>query len=159
MKVQSVDRTFDILELLSKEKNGLSLTEISKNLDLSVLKKRGYIEQIKNRGIYKMGMEFVELCSNLLNNLELKTEADPFLRKLSMLTNQTVFLAIYQDNSVVYIDKVEQYNSLRKYSIIGQRRPLHCTALGKSLLAGFSEFEIRQLYEDGLWIMKNMNRV
>jgi len=94
-----------------------------------------------------MGMEFVELCSNLLNNLELKTEADPFLRKLSMLTNQTVFLAIYQDNSVVYIDKVEQYNSLRKYSIIGQRRPLHCTALGKSLLAGFSEFEIRQLYE------------
>ncbi len=153
--VQSLDRTFDILELLSQARRGLSLTDIADRLDLhkstvyrllAALKNRGYITQNGNRGSYKLGMEFLQLCSQYLNNLELKTEAEPYLHRLSQLTSQTVYLAILQDNEVVYIDKVEQFNSLRKYSIIGQRRPLHCTSLGKALLMGMSDQEIINVY-------------
>jgi IclR family KDG regulon transcriptional repressor len=149
MKVQSLARAFNILELLSKEQRGLNLTEISKNVDLhkstvyrllSALMERGYIE--KRDTIYKLGPEFVELCSLYLNSLELKTEAEPILRKLSMLTTQTVFLATMQEDEVVYIDKVEQFNSIRKYSIIGQRRPIYCTSLGKAFLMGMTNSEI-----------------
>lgn len=153
--VQSLDRTFDILELLAGAQGGVSLTEISQRLDLhkstvyrllAALRKRGYIEQSGRRGVYRLGLEFLHLCSQYLNSLELKTEAEPFLRHLSQVTGQTVFLAILQDGEVVYIDKVEQFNSLRKYSIIGQRRPLHCTSLGKALLLGMSEPEITGFY-------------
>ena len=152
MKVQSLSRTFDILELLSKEQKGLALTDISKSVELhkstvyrllSALMERGYIEKRDSR--YKLGLEFVELCSLYLNSLELKTEAEPILRKLSSQTSQTVYMAILQQREIVYIDKVENFNSIRKYSIIGQRRPLYCTSLGKSFLMGMADEEIRKL--------------
>ena len=156
MSVQSLDRAFDILELLSKEQLGLSITDISKKLNLhkstvfrllNSLKNRGYIQQNSDTLKYSIGYEFIELSSLYLNNLELKTEAEPILRKLSQRTTKTVFLAILQDHQAMYIDKVEQFNSLRKYSIIGTKTPLHCTALGKSLLIGMDEEEIREFYE------------
>ncbi len=157
MKVQSLDRAFDILELLSREQHGLKLTEIGKRLELhkstvhrllNALKQRGYIEKT-SRGSYRLGMEFIELASLYLNNLELKTEAQPIMRELSAATGNTSFLAILQENEVVYIDKMETHNSLRKYSIIGKRAPLHCTALGKSLLTGMTEEQIRKMYKSG----------
>ena len=156
MSVQSLDRAFDILELLSKEQLGLSITDIGKKLNLhkstvfrllNSLKTRGYIQQNSETLKYSLGYEFIELSSLFLNNLELKTEAEPILRRLSQKTTQTVFLAILQDHQAMYIDKVEQFNSLRKYSIIGTKTPLHCTALGKSLLMGMSEDEIKEFYK------------
>ncbi len=156
MKVQSLDRAFDILELLSQEQHGLNLTKIGNRLDLhkstvyrllNALKERGYIEKTP-QGSYRLGMEFIELSSLYLNNLELKTEAQPILRELSTLTGNTAFLATLQESEVVYIDKMETHNSLRKYSIIGQRAPLYCTALGKSMLTGKTEEQIRQMYRD-----------
>lgn len=157
MSVQSLDRAFDILELLSKQRSALSITEISKELELhkstvfrllNTLKKRGYIRQNTETAKYYMGYEFIELCSSYLSNLELKTEAEPVLRELSRKTTQTVFLGILRDHEVMYIDKVEQYNSLRRYSIIGTKTPLHCSALGKSLLTGMDENEIRDIYKN-----------
>ena len=157
MSVQSLDRAFDILELLSKHRSGLSITEISIELELhkstvfrllNSLKQRDYIRQNTETSKYRIGYEFIELCSHYLRNLELKTEAEPVLRKISQKTTQTVFLAILQDNQVMYIDKVEQYNSLRRYSIIGTKTPLHCTALGKSLLTGMNDNEIRDIYKN-----------
>ena len=157
MSVQSLDRAFDILELLSKEHSGLSITEISKELKLhkstvhrllNSLKNRDYIRQNAETFKYRIGYEFIELCSHYLRNLELKTEAEPVLRKISQKTTQTVFLAILQDHEVMYIDKVEQFNSLRRYSIMGTKTPLHCTALGKSLLTGMNENEIREIYKN-----------
>jgi IclR family transcriptional regulator, KDG regulon repressor len=155
--VQSIERAFDILELLSHEPKGLNLTKIGTLLDLhkstvhrllSVLKKRGYIEKEEVSGHYRLGPGFVELASLFLNSIELKTEAEPHLRQLSQITGQTVFLATLQDSEVVYLDKVEQYNSLRKYHIIGQRRPVFCTSLGKALVMHRPVGELKELIKE-----------
>ena len=157
MKVQSIDRVFDILELLSSEHEGLSLTAISERLDLpvstvfrllSVLRTRNYVEKNDSTNVYRLGLGFVELTSLYLSNIELKTEAQPYLRHLSRSTGQVVFMGIEQDGELVYIDKYEEFNEIRDYCFIGQRRPLHCTALGKSLLSGLTDEEIRELYKD-----------
>ena len=153
--VQSIERVFDILELLSHEPKGLNLTKVGMQLDLhkstvhrllNVLKKRGYIEKEDESGRYRLGPGFVELASLFLNSIELKTEAEPHLRQLSQISKQTVFLATLQDREVVYLDKVEQYNSLRKYSIIGQRRPIFCTSLGKAMIMHLSAEELHELF-------------
>jgi IclR family KDG regulon transcriptional repressor len=155
--VQSIERAFDILELLSHEPRGMNLTKIGAQLDLhkstvhrllSVLKKRGYVEKDEESGRYRMGPGFVELSSLFLNSIEMKTEAEPHLRKLSQITGHTVFLATLQGVEVVYLDKVEQYSSLRKYSVIGQRRPAFCTALGKALIMHKSSTEVREFFKD-----------
>lgn len=157
MSVQSLDRTFDILELLAREQQPMSLVEISRALDLhkstvyrllSSLKDRGYIEKSETTNLYRLGLGFIELSSIFLNKVEIKTEAEPHLQQLSQDLGRTVYLAIMQDNEVAYIDKYETFNSLRKYSVIGQRRPLYCTSLGKALLMDRTDHEIRELFAD-----------
>jgi DNA-binding IclR family transcriptional regulator len=156
MKVQSIDRAFDIMEHLSREPEGLSLTMISQKLNLptstvfrllSVLRDRNYIDKNDTTNVYKLGLGFLELTSMYLGSLELKTEAKPYLRRLSQQTGQVVFMGIEQQNELVYIDKYDQFNERNNYCFIGQRHQLYCTALGKSLLIGHSNEDIRMLYE------------
>jgi len=153
-KVQSLDRTFDILEILANEQNGLTLAQISEKLDLpkstvhrlvGVLLQRSFVRKSSDTNRYRLGPGFIGLCSHYLNNLELKTESSPFMSELSRTTGNTVFIAIRQQTRMVYVDSQEQFNSLRKYSIIGQQKPLYCTSLGKALLMGLSDDEIRIL--------------
>lgn len=149
--VQSIDRAFDILESLSSDRNGRRLIELSEELDLhkstvhrilNAMQERGYIEKEDRK--YKLGLQFIHLSSQFLNNIELKTEAEPYLRELSDKTGQTVFLAVRESDEVVYIDKVEQYNSLRRYSIIGARAPIYCTSLGRALLFDENEESLKK---------------
>ncbi len=158
MSVQSLDRAFDILEVISRARHsGMTLTDIGKNLNLSKstvhrllasLKDRGYIEKDIANNMYRLGLGFIELSSVYLNNIEIKTEAEPYLQELSGLLQQTVFMAVMRDNKVVYIDKFEQHSSLRRYSIIGQSRPLYCTSLGKSLILDRTDKEIEEIVKD-----------
>jgi IclR family KDG regulon transcriptional repressor len=156
MIVQSVERTFDIIEALSHEKDGLGLTDIGKKVGLhkstvfrllSSLAEKGYIDKNPKTANYRLSLKFIELSSTFLNNLELKTEALPFLKKLASLTTQAVYFAILDDWEVIYIEKVETFESIRKYDIIGKRAPSYCTALGKALLSGLSEDEIRERFQ------------
>lgn len=159
MKVQSIDRAFDIMEHLSRNPDGLSLTLISQKLELpistvyrilSVLRDRNYVSKNKVTSEYKLGLGFLELTSMYLSSLELKTEAQPYLRSLSQQTKQVVFMGIEQDNELVYIDKYDQFNERNNYCFIGQRHQLYCTSLGKSLLIGYSNHEIRKKYENAI---------
>lgn len=149
--VQVIDRALDILELLSLHRNGLGITEISQQLDLNkstvhrivqALCTRGYIEKILDTKNYKIGLKFVEIGSLCLNNIELKTEAKPYLSKLSSRVYQTVHLGILDGNDVIYIDKVDVYSNLHIYSEIGKRISVHCSGLGKILMSSMTNNEI-----------------
>jgi DNA-binding IclR family transcriptional regulator len=153
-KVQSLDRTFNILEVLAHEPNGLTLAEISAKVGLprstafrllSVLLQREYVRKASETNRYRLGPGFIELSSNYLNSLELKTESAPFMRELASALGTVVFLARRQGDMMVYIDKQEQFTSLRKYAIIGEQRPIYCTALGKALILDMDDEEIRSL--------------
>jgi DNA-binding IclR family transcriptional regulator len=152
--IQVLDRALDILEVLAIEKKGLGVTEIGNRVNLhkstvhrilSTLVERGYIEKDSKLGLYKLGLKVVEISSIHLNSVELKTEAAPFLRKLASETTQPVHLAAMVDNIVVYIDKVETINTIRMYSSIGKRVPIHCSAVGKVILSHMEDDEIREI--------------
>lgn len=154
MSVQSIDRVLDIVELLSRAQQPVSVTEIGRGLGLhkstafrlvSALRDRGYVEKDERSNGYRIGPRFIEVSSRYLNQIELTTEAAPFLADLSRQVRQTTSLATLQEGRVVYLDRVEQLSSIRRYSIIGQRRLLHCTALGKALLLALSEEEVRSI--------------
>lgn len=143
--VQSLDRTLDIIELLATKPDGLGVTDIGQALSLhkstvhrliSALARRGYIEKDIRTGMYRIGLKFVEISSLLLNHIELKTEALPYMRRLAGQLWQTVHLAIRDGTEIVYIEKVDSLQSLRMYSHIGKRIPAYCSALGKVLLSG-----------------------
>ena len=148
--VQSIDRALSIIEALAGEKEGLGVTEISTRVGLhkstvhrllSALGERGYVEQ-RSGGAYRLGMKIVELSSLYLNQVELKTEAQPYLRRLLQLTKQPVHLSMLDGLEIVYIDKIETIHSIRMYSQIGRRSPALCTASGKALLSGLPDAEL-----------------
>lgn len=154
MKVQSLDRTFGILRILAAEPNGLSLAEIANGGSLpkstafrllAVLMQHEYVRKIPTTNLYRLGPAFIEMSSHYLNSLELKTESAPHMSELAASLGTIVFLARRQGNRMVYIDKQDQYTSIRKYSIIGQQKPLYCTSLGKSLILDLPNEEIEAL--------------
>lgn len=156
-KVQTIDRTLDIIELLANAKEGLGVTEIGQNIGLhkstvyrllTALSNRGYIEKDPKNSTYKIGLKFIEVSGLFLKKLELKTEALPFMRKLAEIIGQPVHLAILEGAEVVYIEKVELVNSIRMYSQIGRRVPAYCSAIGKILLAGLNTDSLREVLEN-----------
>jgi IclR family KDG regulon transcriptional repressor len=91
---------------------------------------------------YFLGFKLVELGNLLLNQLDLRKEAEPFLRDLAERIKETIHMVVMDRDEVVYIDKVETEQSpsgLRMASRIGLRNPPHSCAVGKVLLADFSD--------------------
>lgn len=142
--VKSVSRALDIIMLVSMKKGGLGVTEIANQMDinkssvfriLSTLVQYGYVEQVKETGRYKLGYTFLEISSRLLESMDLREEARPFLQELERETNEVIHLVVFDQGEVVYIEKLEGNEILRMHSKVGKRAPMHCTSVGKAILA------------------------
>lgn len=158
--VQALDRALDIIEKLVQAENGLGVTELSNSTGLhkstvyrllATLNYRGYVKKDSMTNRYKVGLKLFEIGSFVLNNLDLRKQVRPYLKKLRKETKETTHLGILDQNEVVYIDKEETSEAIRMYSKIGRRVAAHCTSLGKILLA-FSSAELvnRVIKEGGL---------
>jgi IclR family KDG regulon transcriptional repressor len=142
--VNSVIRALTILDLLGKSPGELGITEISQELQLhkstvyrliATLVSSGYVQQNPQTEKYRLGIHLAELGMTVLNGLDLRQAARPFLLELLEYCDEAIHLGILEDNEVVYIDKIDVNRSLTMGSRIGGRSPAYCTGLGKALLA------------------------
>lgn len=142
--VKSVSRALDIITLVSLKKGGLGVTEIANQIDinkssvyriLSTLVQYGYVEQDNETGKYKLGYTFLDISSKLLESIDLRAEARMFLQELENETNEVIHLVVYDQGEVVYIEKLDGNETLRMHSKVGKRAPMHCTSVGKAILA------------------------
>ncbi len=149
--LQTVDRALTLIEILAHHPEGMRANELVKVMNLnkvtihrllSTLAARGFIERCSDGLHWQLGLKVIELGSMRLNSLELKTEAQPYLRQMVQQIGQPAHLAIRDQNEIVYLEKIETVQSMRMYSQIGKRSPVYSTALGKALLTGLSEAEL-----------------
>jgi IclR family KDG regulon transcriptional repressor len=142
--IQSLDRALTIIDLFDDQNRELKITEIGIRMKLhkstvhsllKTLQMHGYIDQDGQSGKYRLGMKLVEKGHLLLQQLDLRGVARPYLQALSGATGQTVHLVILDGHEGVYIDKVEGEKAAIRYSRIGRRIPLHSSAVGKVLAA------------------------
>lgn len=154
MTVQSVDRALSILELLSNHPKGLGLIAISKELNLPKstvhrlahsLISRDFIYQSTENESYNLSLKVAKLAFGVIENIDIRKKARPFIEELSTKVNEVVHLCILDGHEVVYIDKVERNRTLRMYSQIGKRALLHCTGVGKMILSGLEDSEINDI--------------
>lgn len=154
--VKSVDRALTIIQLVSKRKEGLGVTELAALLEinkssvfklLSTLVHHGFIEQDTETKRYRLGYKYLELSSILLESIDLRSQASPFLKELEQLTNEVIHLVVYDQGEAVYIEKLEGNETLRTHSQIGRRAPIHCTSVGKAILAHLSEGEVHSILD------------
>lgn len=154
--VKSLDRALNILERLIEHNKPLGITEISQGTDLhkstvyrlvDTLCYRGYIAQDSETGKYKIGMKFFELGSKVINDLDLRQQAKPYLYELEERTEETVHLGILENREIVYIDKVESRHTIRMSSHVGRRVHPHNTALGKVIMAHLPDDEVERIID------------
>jgi IclR family KDG regulon transcriptional repressor len=158
--VQTIERASSILDILGQSPQGISIRDLSTKIKLpkgtthrllSSLYYFGYVRQDPKTRNYFLGLKLVELGNLLLSQLDLRKEAEPFLRDLAERTKETIHMVILDRNEIVYIDKVESEQNpsgLRMASRPGLRNPAHSCAVGKVLLAHLSEDELNQIIEE-----------
>ena len=96
---------------------------------------------------YSLTLKLFELGARALQNVDLIRSADIQMREISRLTKETIHLGALDEDSIVYIHKIDSMYNLRMYSRIGRRNPLYSTAIGKVLLAWRDRDEVKQILE------------
>lgn len=154
--IQSVERALKILDLFDERDRELTITEISKRMNLhkstvhsllKTLQAQRYISQNEENGKYLLGLKLFERGNVVVSHLDLRNVARKHLERLSASTNLTVHLVILDGQEGVYVDKVEGSGVTVIYSRIGRRVPIHTSAVGKSLIALKTDDELDQLLE------------
>ena len=149
-QIQSLARGLTIIELLANHQDGISITELAKELDVNkstasrlvqTLVKQGYVEQVPDSRRYQLSVKVVILSQLVINRFPLRDIAHPHLQRLVERTGECAHIAIYSMGQAYVLDDVETTSLLRVVSGIGRMAPLHCTAVGKCLLA-FSDIPI-----------------
>lgn len=155
--VQSVDRALDILESFEYNEEELGVTELSHKLKLhknnvfrllATLEVRGYIEQDKKSGNYRLGIKTFEIANVFLHHLGLRRQARPILEELVNRCNETAYLAVLDGSDVIYVLMHETSQTVRIMPRLGRRLPVHATAAGKAHLAFESADRLALIFKD-----------
>ncbi len=146
--IQAVENALNVLEQFRGKRAELGLTEIGQNLGLhknnvfrllATLESRGYVEQNKNSGRYRLGIGSLELGRAFLSHTGLIKVAVQRLKELGGEVDETAYLSILKENRVLYIEDWEARRALRVASRIGERLSPLSTATGKVFLAHAGE--------------------
>ena len=165
--VPAAQRVLAVLELLMASRKGLAVSEIARSLGLArsttfyivnTIEECGYIYRTSPRGRYTFTAKLLELAGRSLGCLGVREPAAPFLRTLMQKTGLTVHLGVIAQNEVVLIDKVAPAAGQSLATWVGKRMPIHCTGMGKALMAYLPEEQIDYHIKQGL-IRYNENTI
>jgi DNA-binding IclR family transcriptional regulator len=143
-EIQTLARGLQIINALADAEDGLSITELAERFAvdkgnmsrfLQTLASYGYAEKAADNRRYYLGPQVIRLSRSLLTRMKLREVAKPFLGELVKATGECAHLAILAQGQALYVDQAESPSALRVTTSVGTLAPLHCTALGKVLLA------------------------
>ena len=142
LKVPSLGKGVALLEVIAREP-GLGFTAIQERLGmpkssthhlLSTMCELGLIKR-RSVGGYGLGLKLFELAGIANESNDLQREAMPLLRELAQRIQLTCHLGVFEQGEAVYLARVEGPRDIVVRSHVGQRFPVNCSALGKSLVA------------------------
>jgi len=144
--VKSVEKALQVLKSFSFNSPTLSLTQLSRINGLNkttvlrilrTLEKHSFVEYLSEDSRYTIGVEVYKLGNVFFYNLDLEKKARPHLTKLANEFKKTIHLCVLDEDKALYLDKIESDEQAVRIMISkkGGYAPLHCTGVGKVLLA------------------------
>jgi IclR family KDG regulon transcriptional repressor len=143
--VKALVKALRILECLAEdEQTTFTLTELSRRLHLHVstvhrlivnLLRQGFVEVDPLTGGYRLGFRVLRMGLSVLDRLDYRRVAHPLLRELNLQTQETVHLAVLEGDRAISIEKFGSPQPVGLDPRLGAQMPLHCTGVGKTLLA------------------------
>jgi IclR family transcriptional regulator, KDG regulon repressor len=142
--LQSIGRAFAILEEVARNRDGITLADLSKRVGLhnsttfhlvKTMVSLGYIRQIKESKRYRIGRPLFALAASALDEMEMVSMATPVLDDLSRETGESSHFAARMSDAVVVMARTPGPGVFQLTDRVGVVRPAYCTALGKVILA------------------------
>lgn len=164
----SLERGLAILELLARHPNGLTLSQLVRQLHLPkssvhslllTLERAGYLSRLAPTGQFICGEKLIQVAMLAFDNAILRQKATPILVKLMRATGLTVHLATRWRNEVVLTARVGPVIGRPLATWIGKRVDAHCTSVGKCLIATLPDDELLALVRDRGLLRHNDNTI
>ncbi|MCG1007568.1 IclR family transcriptional regulator [Halorubrum lacusprofundi] len=142
-----------IVEAL-KRLDGAGVTAVAKDLNmtkstvhnhLQTLEGEGYVTNEKN--IYRVGLQFLELGEYKRNRMDIYEKARPEVTALAEKTGEMANAAVEEHGEGVYITRAEGTEAVTVDTYAGKRVKLHCTALGKTILAELPKERVDEIVD------------
>jgi len=153
-----VKRTLDFFELFAEHQRPLSLSEISRLLDIPVsschdvlqsLQERGYLYELGPRGGYYPTLRLHRLAGRIAENDPVLQRAEIKLRALRDKFDESVSLSRVQGAQATYLLVFEPSHALRFLVHVGEHiRALHSTSAGKAVLGSLTPSEREKTYRE-----------
>lgn len=164
--VPALEKALAIIETLSEQEE-LGVSELCKMLDipktsvffiLNTLDQHQYISKQEN-GKYKLGNKFINIGLSVLNKIDIRHYAKPFMEELLRETGFTVHLAVLDNIEAMYIEKVENQAFVKFSTYIGHRLPIHASGVGKALASQLTEEHLDYIIENAGLPAKTENTI
>ncbi len=139
-----VARAMKIMETLDSSRRGLNISEISRKLGIPkssthviilTLEELDYVHKASTTRRYSLGLRAYGLGQTMMKSLSMAEIARPVMQKLVETTDLTSHLAVLDKDQAVCIQKVEPAGLIQFDTKVGRRMDLHCSGLGKVILA------------------------
>ncbi len=152
--VKSLVKALTILQVLADEDPPYTLTRLSLRLRLHVstvhrllvnLVRQGFVEEDAVSRGYQLSYRMLRMGLRVLDRVDFRRTALPLLHELNFRTKETVHLAILQESQAISIDKFDSPQAVGLDARLGGTMPLHCTGVGKTLLAYQGEEILTQI--------------
>ena len=141
--LRSVGTALDVLECFATD-GELGVSDIARRLGiakstahrlLQTLVSRGFIEQDRESGRYRLGIHIYELGALAHARNEIRHAALPTIRQVASTTGLTTNFAVPDGADIVFVERIENVDGVRILGHFGRRLPAHTTSSGKVIAA------------------------
>ena len=155
--VRTLERGLSVLSALAGLREA-TLTQVAKAAGLSAsttyrlletLRQQGYVEWEERSGLFSVGLRAYQVGAAFSGRNALLGSALGVMQGLVDEVNETANLAVRRGSEAVYVQQVEARQMMRMFTHIGAAAPLHCSGVGKVLLAALPGAEARHLVGEG----------
>lgn len=151
--VEAVENSCMILEELQRT-NGAGITELSERLDMSKAGVHSYLATlrqnefvVKEGSTYKLSLRFLDFGESAKQNLDLYDVVQEEVRSLAESTGEVAQFMVEEHGWGIYICKERGESAVQTASYMGDRKHLHCTGVGKAILASLPRSRVEEIVD------------
>ena len=157
--MKSLGKVVRILECFSVNDRALTLSEISQRTKypkstthrlVAAMRDVGFLEQDRERDRYRLGLRLFEFGDIVLANLDVRREARPMMESLQQIAGHPVHLAVFDGMRAVVILRLDSSRETPPNTGFIENAPVHCTSLGKAMLAYQPADVLSRIFAAGL---------
>lgn len=158
-RLSSVTSALRLVKAFSEERPSLGITALAKQLGLAkstvhrlatTLVAEGFLEQDPKDGQYRLGLLLFTLGTGVRRSLNVSVQAKAVLDRLKEKTSENIHLSVLADLDIVYLFTLESTHAIGIRNSLGMRRPAHCTAEGRVILAHSASPILQRITQAGL---------